>query len=86
MKAIDVIREIYITENELASFLEIDPKRLRDLRSFHTQGKEKFIDFIKPSGKQVLYALEDVIEYLKNCPRLFFGVNENKDKRYMKES
>ena len=79
MKAIDVVREMYITENELVSLLKVDPKRLRDLRSHHTQGKEQFINFIKPSGKQVLYLLEDVIEYLECCPKLSFGTNKDKN-------
>ena len=73
MKAIDVIKELYVTEAELADLLNVDAKRIRDLRSNHVTGKHKFIDHIKPTSKSVLYPVENVIEYLKNSTFYSFG-------------
>ena len=77
MKAIDIITEQYVTEDELAELLNVDAKRIRDLRSHHNTGRAKFIDHIKPSGKQRLYHIKDVIQFLKDCPICSFGSNKN---------
>ena len=73
MKGIDAIRELYITENELSELLNVDTKRIRDLRSGHTTGKREFIDHIKPTKKSVLYDLNDVLKYLENQKVYSFG-------------
>ena len=78
MRAIDRIRDMYITENELAELLNVDTKRIRDLRSFHVTGKEEFIDHIKPSGKCRLYHFEDVLKYLQKCEiQVFAGTKKS---------
>jgi len=77
MKAIDIIMEQYVTEDELAELLNVDSKRIRDLRSHHVTGRAKFIDHIKPSGKQRLYQLNNVLQYLSVCPVCSFGSNKN---------
>jgi len=77
MRAIDTIKEMYVTEDELAELLNVDTKRIRDLRSHHNTGKAKFIDHIKPSGKQRLYHIKDVMNFLKDCPICSFGSNKN---------
>lgn len=66
MRAIDVLKEQYLTEDELAAFFGVDSKRIRDLRSYHVNGKARFIECIKPTSKCSLYKLEDVIEYLES--------------------
>ena len=73
MKAIDSIKELYINEIELAELLNVETKRIRDLRSHHTTGKKKFIDHIKPSSKSILYRLEDVLMYLETRTIHSFG-------------
>ena len=73
MKAIDRIGEVYITENELVELLNVDSKRVRDLRSNHITGKVKFINHIKPTSKCILYPLEEVLTYLENCTIRSFG-------------
>ena len=79
MKAIDTLKEKYLTESELAVFLNVDTKRIRDLRSLHMNGKHKFIECIKPTSKCILYRLYDVIEYLEGlCGCSSFGI-ANKD-------
>jgi len=77
MKAIDTIKEMYVTEKELADLLNVDSKRIRDLRSHHNTGRAEFINHIKPSGKQRLYRIEDVVQFLKDCPICSFGSNKN---------
>jgi len=72
-KAIDKIKEEFITEGELAEFLNVDTKRVRDLRSNHITGKHKFINHIKPTSKCILYHIDDVMGYLENRPISFFG-------------
>ena len=74
MRAIDKIREQYITKIELAELLNIDAKRIRDLRSHHVTGKLQFIDHIKPSGRCRLYKYEDVLAWLKNHDVCSFGI------------
>jgi hypothetical protein len=76
MRAIDQIRELYVTEEELADLLNVDTKRIRDLRSNHNTGKEKFIDHIKPSGKCRLYPISAVMDYLDSLPVIEFKHNE----------
>jgi len=82
VKAIDTLKEKYLTESELAGFLNVDTKRIRDLRSHHMNGKHKFIECIKPTSKCILYRLDDVIEYLEGlCSCNSFGiVHEDPDK------
>ena len=70
MRAIDRIYQAFITEDELAGLLKIGPKSLRDIRSKFVNGKLEFIPFIKPSSKQVLYRVEDVMAYLFNLTPL----------------
>ncbi len=72
MTAIEKLKETYITEAELASFLGVTEKRLRDLRSHHVQGKIEFIDHIKPTGRCKLYLYKDVLDYLNKCPKYLF--------------
>ena len=79
MKAIDLIKEIYVTEDELAELLNVDSKRIRDLRSNHITGKVEFINHIKPSGKQRLYHINDVKHFLETCLIYSFGGNKNKE-------
>ena len=83
MLAIDKIKEQFITEQELADLLNVDPTRVRDLRSHHVQGKKEFIDHIKPSSKCVLYHYKDVIKWLRSSDLCSFGknkeCNENND-------
>ena len=77
---LEYIQEMYISEQELASFLGVDPKRIRDLRSYHVQGKAKFIDHIKPTSKAILYERAKVLDYLKNQKVYSFGIaNTNPD-------
>ena len=72
-KAIDIIKEKFITENELANLLGVDLKRIRDLRSNHIKGKQMFINHIKPTSKCILYKLEDVLSFLETCSSFSFG-------------
>jgi hypothetical protein len=65
-KAIDKLRENYLTENELAEFFNVDAKRIRDLRSYHVNGKCRFIEHIKPTSKCILYRYEDVVAFLES--------------------
>ena len=73
MKAIEKIREQFVTESELAELLGVDSKRIRDLRSFHVNGKTRFIDHIKPSGRCQLYRYEDVLSFLESQEVCSFG-------------
>lgn len=75
MKAIDKLKEIYITEGELAELLNVDTKRIRDLRSHHINGKRGFIDHIKPTSKCILYHVDSVTEYLKSQHIFSFGID-----------
>lgn len=75
MKAIDILYEEYVTEGQLIALLQVDSKRVRDLRSHHCTGKEEFIPFIKPSTKQVLYRLKDVQAYLNRQKLHIFGIS-----------
>jgi len=77
MKAIDKIAELYISEIEMAQLLNVDPKRIRDLRSHHMQGKQEFIDHIKPTGKCVLYKLQEVLDWLNAAETCSFGKNKD---------
>ena len=72
-KAIDLIKERYVTESELIQLLMVDANRIRDLRSNHSTGKRRFIDHIKPTSKSVLYRLEDVLQYLESQRINSFG-------------
>ena len=76
MRAIEKIREEYISEEELAKFLGVDTKRVRDLRSNHVTGKRLFIDHIKPSSKCILYYFADVMMWLNTTDICSFGKNE----------
>jgi len=67
-------KEEYVTEAELAVALGVDTKRLRDLRSHHTNGKQKFITHIKPTSKCILYRTEDVMNWLRDSKLYSFGV------------
>lgn len=74
IKAVDKLKEHYLTEEELAQFLGVDTKRIRDLRSCHVNGKIKFIDHIKPTSKCILYDVNNVIDYLNECNPCSFGI------------
>ena len=71
---LEYIQEMYISEQELAGFLGVEPKRIRDLRSYHIQGKQKFINHIKPTSKAILYERSEVLDYLKNQKIYYFGI------------
>lgn len=73
MRAIDIIKEQYISEQELADFLNVDTKRIRDLRSHHITGKREFINHIKPTGKCILYRVQDVLDWLDASNSYSFG-------------
>ena len=79
MRAIDLIKESYVNEAELAELLKVDTKRLRDLRSNHITGKQHFINHIKPTSKSILYRVEDVLAYLATQTICSFGSNDNQD-------
>jgi len=79
MRGIDVVKSQYITEGELSELLNIDTKRIRDLRSNHMTGKREFIDHIKPTSKSILYRLEDVFKYLNAQTVYSFGNKNNPD-------
>lgn len=68
MKAIDKVREQYITEDELAQFLGLTKESLRDLRSHHRTGKQEFIPFRKLSNKCIVYEIDDVMNYIFSSP------------------
>ena len=72
--AIERLRDEYITEDELATFLNVDTKRIRDLRSHHVTGKQEFINHIKPTGRCRLYRYKDVLKFLENCEIYSFGI------------
>lgn len=84
MRAIDKINEQFITEAELANLLGVDPKRIRDLRSHHVKGKQRFIDHIKPTSKCVLYRYETVLEWLEKTDTCSFGKNTECDESQTK--
>jgi len=67
------LQERFVTESELAKLLDVSPERMRDLRSHHVQGKQKFIDFIKPSNKVVLYEKINVTNWLNDLQDFSFG-------------
>jgi len=67
------MEENYVTEDELAEFLSLSLERLRDLRSHHITGKQKFIDFVKPSNKRILYHIDDVMKWLESHEVYSFG-------------
>ena len=73
---LEYIKAIYITEEELAGFLGVEPTRVRDLRSHHATGKQKFINHIKPTSKITLYHRKDVLAWLENQPIISFGKNK----------
>ena len=73
----ELLEKYYVTEEELANALGVGPERLRDLRSHHITGKQKFINFIKPSNKQVFYHIDDVMEWLHKQKVYSFGINKD---------
>jgi hypothetical protein len=79
MRAIDFVKGKYISEVELAELLNVDTKRLRDLRSNHVTGKQIFIDHIKPTSKSILYQLENVLTYLEHQSICSFGSTTSQD-------
>ena len=68
-----LIAERYVTEEELMKLLEVSPERMRDLRSLHINGKQKFIDHIKLSSKCVLYGIHDVNDWMLEHKLYSFG-------------
>lgn len=66
ISAIERLTEEYLTEEQLAAFLNVDTKRIRDLRSYHLNGKCEFIAHIKPTSKCILYKYKDVLAYFKS--------------------
>ena len=80
MSAIDDLRAMYVTEEELAAFFNVDTKRIRDLRSGHVNGKYEFIDHIKPTSKCILYQRDDVTKFLDKQLSYFFGIHEEEVK------
>ena len=77
-----LIAERYVTEEELMKLLEVSPERMRDLRSLHINGKQKFIDHIKISSKCVLYGIHDVENWMQEQKLYSFGTaKEDPDKQ-----
>ena len=72
--AFDEVKQLYVTEEELASLLGVEQKRIRDLRSHHIQGKQRFISHIKPTSKCILYEKQEVIGWLKDQKVYSFGI------------
>lgn len=77
--AADMVKELFLSESELANILGVDSKRIRDLRSNHTQGKEPFIPYIKPTARCVLFKLADVLAYLHDQKLYSFGIGNYSD-------
>ena len=75
ISALERLKEEYLTETELAEFLNVDTKRIRDLRSHHLTGKAEFIDHIKPTSKCILYRYEDILKWLNDFDVHSFGKN-----------
>jgi hypothetical protein len=69
-----MIKNSYVTEEELAEILRVDTKRIRDLRSHHVNGKQQFINHIKPTSKCIFYRVEDVMNFLSNQNVCSFGI------------
>ena len=63
---IDQLAELYMTEEELASLFGVAPERIRDLRSHHNTGKQKFMESHKVSAKCHLYHINDILDYIKS--------------------
>ena len=76
VSALERLKEEYITETELAEFLNVDTKRIRDLRSHHITGKYEFIGHIKPTSKCILYKYADVIKWLNSFDSHSFGIGK----------
>jgi hypothetical protein len=74
VSAFDEVKQMYVTEEELASLLGVESKRVRDLRSYHLQGKQRFINHIKPTSKCILYEKQEVIGWLKDQKVYSFGI------------
>ena len=75
-EAMDFVMENYVTEAELTKLLGVDHKRIRDLRSHHVKGKQKFINHIKPTSKCVLYDKQEVRGYLVDQKVHSFGISK----------
>jgi len=79
ISALERLKEEYLTEVELAEFLNVDTKRIRDLRSHHITGKQKFINHIKPTSKCILYQYKDIIKWLNDLKECSFGINDESE-------
>ena len=77
LSAIERLKEEFLTETELADFLNVDTKRIRDLRSHHVTGKSEFIKHIKPTAKCVLYRYADVHNWLGTLDNFSFGIGKS---------
>ena len=77
ISALERLKEEYITEIELAEFLNVDTKRIRDLRSYHVTGKCKFVNHIKPTSKCILYKYEDILKWLNSFDGNSFGIGKS---------
>jgi hypothetical protein len=80
MRAIDQIREQYITEVELATLFGVAPERVRDLRSAHKNGKIEFIPVSDVSAKEHLYHIDDVLAYIESRKSAPFVANKDNSK------
>ena len=72
MKAIDRIKEEWLSLEELASLFGVDVRRLRDMRS---KG-ELLIPHCKLSSKGYYYHVEDVLEYMNNQKTIQYSESE----------
>ena len=64
-RAIDKIKEEWLTQDELAFLFGVDIKRIRDMRSKGTLG----IKYAKLSSKGYYFHVEDVLDYMEQLRR-----------------
>ena len=62
--AVDIVKNKYMTQEELAKLLNITTERIRDLRSNHATGKAEFMVSYQPTSKAVFFDVNDVLEYI----------------------
>ena len=68
---IDTIKELYMTEEELAVFFGVTDERIRDLRSHHNTGKKEFMETHNVNAKCHLYHVDDILDYIKSTRSVF---------------
>jgi hypothetical protein len=80
MRAIEQIREQYLTEVEVANLFGVAPERIRDLRSAHKNGKLEFIPVSGVSAKEHLYHINDVLAFIESRKCAPFVANKDNSK------